>query len=389
MIFSADNHLGKHYARMTPEQLGARRRRLREAWAETVSFALQNDAAVYLHGGDLFDTASPRTAELVWVARQFERLRDAGVHIYAIGGNHDVPRSTSEGATPLRIFHELRVAHVFTRPSEVEWEIVEADGVRLAIGGLAPDPTLGYGDDPLDGVEGLSPPPGVDHAILMMHYGVEGTMMDDVNEAIISKGRIAALAPIDLLLVGHVHERSVQTVGEVKVAFSGPTERMTFGEHAVKPGFIEVRADRDRLEVKYHDIAGQPMHRNTVRTTDLPPEEPTEHLLDYVRAYSREGQLFQLRLEGPMSMAAFRDIRWWDVRNLGNSLNFYFDLDRHGVYLVREDNLPMGLGGERVSPTGEIETVASLLLAETEDADEQSLIREARDMVLRRYGGDS
>lgn len=374
---------------MTPEQLGARRRRLREAWAETVSFALQNEATVYLHGGDLFDTASPRTAELVWVARQFQRLREAGVGVYAIGGNHDVPRSTSEGATPLRIFHELRVAHVFTRPHDVEWEIVEADGVRLAIGGLAPDPTLGYGDDPLDNVEGLTPPSGVDHAILMMHYGVEGTMLDDVNEAIISKERIAALAPIDLLLVGHVHERSVQTIGDVKVAFSGPTERMTFGEYRVKPGFIEVRAERDRLDVKYHDITAQAMHRDTIRTTDLPAEQPTEHLMDYVRAYSREGQLFQLRLEGPMTMAAFRTVRWWDVRNLGSSLNFYFDLDRHGVYLVREDNLPMGVGGERVSPTGEIETVASLLLADTEDADEQDLIREARDLVLRRYGGES
>ncbi len=374
---------------MTPEQLATRRRRLREAWAQTIDFALQNDAAVYLHGGDLFDTAGPRSAELVWVARQFERLREANIQIFAIGGNHDVPRSMSEGATPLRIFHELRTAYVFTHPREVMWETIEVDGVRLAIGGLAPDPTLGYGDDPLEGVEGLAPPPDVDHAILMMHYGVEGTMMDDVNEAIISKQRIAALAGVDLLLVGHVHERSVQTIGDVKVAFSGPTERMTFGEYSVKPGFIEVRVDRGRLEVKHHDIAGQAMHRDTLRTTDLPVEQPTEHLLDYVRAYSREGQLFQLRLEGPMTMSAFRRVRWWDIRNLGNSLNFYFDLDRHGVYLVREDNFPMGLGGERVSPTGEIETVATMLLGETDDPDEQALIREARDLVLRRYGGDS
>ena len=374
---------------MTPEQLATRRRRLREAWAQTIDFALQNDAAVYLHGGDLFDTASPRSAELVWVARQFQRLRDASIQVFAIGGNHDVPRSMSEGATPLRIFHELRAAYVFTHSHEVMWEIVEVDGVRLAIGGLAPDPTLGYGDDPLDGVEGLTPPPDVDHAILMMHYGVEGTMMDDVNEAIISKARIAALAGVDLLLVGHVHERDEQTIGDVKVTFSGPTERMTFGEYNVKPGFIEVRADRNRLEVKYHDIAGQAMYRDTLRTTDLPTEEPTERLLDYVRAYSREGQLFQLRLEGPMTMSAFRRVRWWDVRNLGNSLNFYFDLDRHGVYLVREDNLPLGVGGERVSPTGEIEMVASMLLGETDDPDEQALIREARDLVLRRYGGDS
>ena len=389
MIFSADNHLGKHYARMTPEQLATRRRRLREAWAQTIDFALQNDAAVYLHGGDLFETASPRSAELVWVARQFQRLREAGMQIFAIGGNHDVPRSTSEGATPLRIFHELRAAYVFTHPREVMWEIVVVDGVRLAIGGLAPDPTLGYGDDPLEGVDGLTPPPDVDHAILMMHYGVEGTMMDDVNEAIISKQRIAALAGVNLLLVGHVHERSDQVIGDVKVAFSGPTERMTFGEYSVKPGFIEVRADGRRLDVKYHDIAGQAMYRDTLRTTDLPDDEPTERLLDYVRVNSREGQLFQLRIEGPMTMSAFRRVRWWDVRNLGNSLNFYFDLDRHGVYLVREDNLPLGVGGERVSPTGEIETVASLLLGETEDPDEQALIREARDLVLRRYGGDS
>ncbi|MFQ5596016.1 MAG: DNA repair exonuclease, partial [Anaerolineae bacterium] len=68
IVFTADNHLNKYYAKMSPDQLAQRRQRLREAWAQTVDYAVRERAHIYLHGGDLFDSPNPRTSELVWVA---------------------------------------------------------------------------------------------------------------------------------------------------------------------------------------------------------------------------------------------------------------------------------------------------------------------------------
>ena len=388
LVFTADNHLSKYYSRMTFDQLTKRRERLREAWRRTVDYALESRADLYLHGGDLFDTPTPRNADLVAVLTQLKRLHEAGVQVYMIGGNHDVPRSRSEGVTPQRIYDEGGQARLFHRFSRVEWEVHEVDGLRLAIGGLPSDPRLERDDDPLADIENLEPPPDADRAVLMLHYAIEGFLLDNVNEPVIPKASIAALRRIDLLLVGHVHERKVTTIGSVQVAFSGPTERMSFGELGVKTGFVEAVISRDGVKVRHHDIAPQPMRRDELRTTNLPPDDPTDALKDFIAARSSQDQLYQLRLVGPLSLDTYRRLDWPAVRALGADTNFYFDLDRDKVYLSQGEAVEVGGGGERVSARAEIEAVAAALLAVTEDDDERDLLREARDVALLRYRGE-
>ena len=148
IVFASDSHLNKHYGRMTPDQLATRRARLRAALGQTVDFAIDERAHLYVHGGDLFDGPNPRAVEIMWVAEQFQRLADAGVRTFLIGGNHDIPKTRHHGATPQRVFDAVRLAHTFTRPSAVDWQVVNVDGARVAIGGLPPDPRLGADDDP-------------------------------------------------------------------------------------------------------------------------------------------------------------------------------------------------------------------------------------------------
>src|SRR5512135_3016077 len=108
IVFTADNHLNRYYAKMSREQLRERRRRIRQAFRETVDFAIKNRAHFYLHGGDLFDNPDPSPGELAFVAREFQRLADNKVQVLAISGNHDMPRYVGESASPIRIYEELR-----------------------------------------------------------------------------------------------------------------------------------------------------------------------------------------------------------------------------------------------------------------------------------------
>jgi exonuclease SbcD len=387
IVFTADNHLNKYYAKMTADQLARRRQRIREAWAQTVDFAIERQAHFYLHGGDLFDTPSPRTSELVWVARHFQRLQDAGVAVYAIGGNHDVPKMRTEGATPHRIYDEVRVARVFTRTTEVEWAVHEVDGTVIAIGGLAPDPRLGREDDPLEGV--AINPPQADVVLLLMHYAVEGTLYYEANESLLSKAAISDLRGIDYLLVGHVHQRHHLEIGGVTVCFPGPTERMSFGEMEAPTGFFFMKFDGQRpvrASIRHRKVDPQPMERLEVRTTDLPAEDPTGYVFERVRAASRPDQLLQCCLKGPLSREVYHRLNTFDIWRLGNELNFYFDLDYREVWVKGEADPGMGFSAERVSPRQEIEKVAAALAAEAEDTEEQALIEAAKELVLERYG---
>lgn len=393
IVFASDSHLNKHYARMTPDQLARRRQQLREAWRESVDYALSSQADVYIHGGDLFDGPNPRATELTWAAEQFQRLGDAGLRTFLIGGNHDIPKTRLAGSTPQRLFEKVRLAEVFVDPTRVAWWTGELGGLRLAIGGLPPDPRLPRDADPFERlVEPIARPAGVDYAILVTHYAVEGTLSPLAEEATIRQASIAALeGVVDQLLVGHIHTAREMEIGGVKLLFPGPTERLSFGELDLKCGFaeIELRPGRPRPSARSKHIHTdpQPMRRETISALDLPAEAPTEWLAERIQAFSAPDQILQLRLQGPLQRAAYQALRLRELWQLGSELNFYFDLDRHllTIEVPEPGDMPYA-GAGPVSTRGEIARVAEGFLNAAEDAVERELVAAARDRVLALYG---
>jgi len=392
IVFASDSHLNKHYARMTPDQLSKRRAQLRAGLQQTIDFAIGTGADIYIHGGDLFDGPNPRAVEMIWAARQFRRLADAGVRTFLIGGNHDIPKSRHVGATPQRLFETMGVAHVFTDPTRVAWEVVEADGLRIAIGGLPPDPRLAPEDDPLTVLEAPIEAPPADARVLVTHYAVEGRLHPLAEEATIGTASIAALASeIDYLLVGHIHEAVELDVGGVRVLFPGPTERMSFGELDVACGFAQLEVERvaeDGVTItsRHLHLDPQPMRRETLRAGNIPAEEPTAWVIEQLRGFSAPDQILQLCLDGPLGRETYHALRIRDVLAVGADLNFFFDLDRRSLR-VRDEavHLANGPAGERVSARAEITRVAAAMAEEAEDEKTRALIHDARALVLSRY----
>lgn len=390
IVFASDSHLNKHYARMTPDQLAERRQHLRAGLAQTVDYALAERADVYIHGGDLFDGPNPRAVELMWTAGQLKRLADAGIQTLLIGGNHDIPKSREAGATPQRLYEVVRLAHVFTRDTAVDWWTADIGGVRVAIGGLPPDPRLPLDADPLTLLVEPLAPPEADARILITHYAVEGRLHPLAEEPTIRTESIAALAGVvDCVLVGHVHDAVDAEVAGVKVVFPGPTERLSFGELDVRCGFVRLDIERSpdgvRLDARHIHIDPQPMRREVVRAGDLPADDPTAWLVARIRAVSAPDQILQLKLDGPLPRAAYQALRVREAWEVGNDLNFYFDLDRRGLTVEAEAGEVRG-AGERVSARGELASVADQLRAAAEDPAERALLEEARALVLARYG---
>jgi exonuclease SbcD len=381
LVCTADNHLGRYYAKMSLKQLAERRARLRQAFARAVDFAITKRAHFFLQCGDLFDRESPPPTELTFVAQQFQKLRDAGIRIYAISGNHDMP-TASDGATPVRIYDALRAARVFSKRTEIEFDIVKVEDTRVAIGGIAPDPRLDARADPLDGV--TYKPPQADVTLLLLHCGFEGHVPPDFQDAILPKARIAAMQDIDYFFLGDIHRTHKAVIDRATVIIPGATERMTFGEVGEKPGFYYAELDgKNAVKLAHQSLEPQPMRREIIRTTDLPDETPTEYIFEQLRAWANAEQMLQLRIEGPLRREVYHRLKFFDLWRLGNELNFYFDLDRADVKLKGEE--ANGAGGEIVSARREIAQVADELAAQR-DGDERALIEEARELVMGRMG---
>jgi DNA repair exonuclease SbcCD nuclease subunit len=382
IVCTADNHLGRYYGKMNMRQLAERRKRLREAFAQAVDFAVAKHAHLFLQCGDLFDREAPPPAELTFVAQQFQKLRDANVRIYAISGNHDMPTS-SDGATPVRIYDALRAARVFTKRTEIEFDFVKIENQTVAIGGIAPDPRLEANADPLDGVECHTP--NADVTILLLHCGFEGAVPMNFADVVLHKARVEEMDGIDYFFLGDLHRTHKQVVDSATVVIPGSTERMTFGELEEKPGFYYAELDgKTPIKLSHQDIEPQAMRRETIRTTDIPDDEPTEYVYAQLRGWSDKDQLMQLRIEGPLEREVYHRLKFFDIWRLGNELNFYFDLDRADVKLKSE--MADGVGaGEVISTRHEIEMVAAELAA-LREGDERALYEEAREMVMRRIG---
>jgi len=387
IVVTSDNHLGRYYGKMSFKQLAERRARLRKAFEQVVDFAIAKKAHLFLQCGDLFDRESPPPAELTFVAQQFQKLREAGIRIYAISGNHDMP-TASDGATPVRIYDALRAVHVFSKRTEIEFDFVKVENQLVAIGGIAPDPRLEARGDPLDQV--TYKPPQADVAILLLHCGFEDSVPPDFGDAILTKARVAAMKSIDYYFVGDIHRTHKAVIGEATVVIPGASERMNFGELKEKPGFYYAELDGKRaVKLLHQSIEPQamlgPQNQDAViRTTDIPADNPTEYVFEKLRALSDKEQLFQLRIEGPIKREVYHRLKFFDIWRLGNELNFYFDLDRAGVELERDEQHAGAGGGAVVSIRDEIANVA----AEMADSnrDERAVIDEAREMVLQRLG---
>src|SRR5215210_4505053 len=142
IVLTADNHLGRHYDRLPPRQLEARRAWLRRGWEAAVACALEQRAHLFLQAGDLFDTPDPRNAERVAVARALARLDAAGVGCYAIGGNHDTPRQRTDhgGAAPQEVYADLGRLELLTDRGAIATRVRDVGGRRVAIGGLSWNP---------------------------------------------------------------------------------------------------------------------------------------------------------------------------------------------------------------------------------------------------------
>ena len=443
MVVTADNHLGRYYDRMFPQRLEERRAWLRRGFAAAVDFALEQEAHLFLQVGDLFDSPEPRNLERQFVAEQLARLRAAGVVSLAIGGNHDTPRgrngqplATPLGslarlgglrllgdpatrtedpglrtepsalgtrdqrtagetpalpASPIAHHSALRTQNPEPRTSSlsprssvlgpIDTELLDIDGVRVAVGGLALDPTAPAGSDPLEGLEWR---PEADIAVLLLHGSLEGHVYPGAPEPIARRRTVERLEGVDYLLVGHVHRFATFRWGGRTVVVPGATERMTFAEMDGRPGFVYLEAEPGRLvTLRQVAVECQPREQLVIPTSEL-GESPAEEVKARMEAVCRRDAMVRVSLEGPISRRCYHDLRLRELAEYGAARCFFLDLDTTGLH-VEDARQPSAARGGRLSQREELARFARERWEAATSRQERDLIEEATRAILEEY----
>lgn len=197
ILHTADIHLDSPLRSLALRDSALRERvrtASRTALSRIVDIALAEDVAALLIAGDLFDGAERSAPTATFLTLQLERLRERGIRVFYIKGNHDAENPlTGELSLPDNV-------HIFDgRGGKVQLaEDVWIHGVSFA-NRHAPDSLLPKFTAPVEGAVNIA----------MLHTSLAGAEGHDPY-APCAVGDLTA-ARFDYWALGHVHSRHVHS----------------------------------------------------------------------------------------------------------------------------------------------------------------------------------
>ncbi len=337
-IVGVEAHLDPYFSWLPPERARRRRGDFFRVFEEAVEYAVREGAHLFLLPGDVFDRVNPRNAALARFASDLVRLRDGSVRVFAVPRHHDRPKYARD-PSPLRIFHEAGLLKLFDRLDRIEGDYVEADGLRVWVGGLGYNPYLDPGQDPLAEAAVPERRPDADLTILMTHNTIRGFPAYSPGDPVVDPASIPRWA--DLVVAGHLHQHLVRRVGGITVCYVGTAERLSFAEEDQDKGFAVIEADRDEIRVEQVRTSARPM-----KTLRVPvPEEGdlTELILGELERAAQatpRDALVRLKLEGAMTLEVHSTYRRSEIIRAGNRIFFGVNLDDGDVEYVGSFDAP-------------------------------------------------
>lgn len=115
-VHLADVHLG-----FTQYNLSERREDFSRAFIEAVDKILKLKPSYAVFSGDIFDSPRPSNQTLATAVREFRRLKEAGVKVFAVDGSHDLQPNVTTG-TVLIPLHNAGLIFYLPRLSGGCWE---------------------------------------------------------------------------------------------------------------------------------------------------------------------------------------------------------------------------------------------------------------------------
>lgn len=218
-IHAADLHLGAPLRglRAVSPALGERlSRAIPEAYDRLVSTAIAREVDFVVLAGDIFDQAQPSYANYLQFVDGLQRLDEAGVPVYMIGGNHD-PMTSWQGS-----FADLPANTCMFPGDRPGFSVYRKAGEPLAlIGGRSYQTHVASRDESIArGItrEAACKACGADapFAVGVLHTGLD----IDAEKAPVSRAELLQ-SGFDYWALGHIHKRMAYPPENPRMAFSG------------------------------------------------------------------------------------------------------------------------------------------------------------------------
>jgi len=282
-----DAHLGRSYYPFTTEGgVNQREWDFERSFEAAIELALAQEPDLVVWLGDVFDHPRPTYRSYRLAQKGLARIRDHGLRVVIISGNHDTPRLPGTGSPYSALadsFPEMYFAHRLT------YERFELDG--LVVHAV---PQMLTVDATLDALASAERSRSLDRSNLLLTHPRITQLQPryaDINEIEIDAGKLRS----DFVLLGHYHFHVRVGSG---IWYAGSTDTFSFADDPDKPKGIVV-LDTDTGECRHVPLAGQRplLTLDPVFAFGLPPAELEAQILDRASGVSH-GAVARLYLEG-------------------------------------------------------------------------------------------
>ena len=232
----ADTHLGyRQYGLIEREE------DFYNTFKDIVDKIIVEDPDFVIHSGDLFEFSKPSPNALLIFQEQFLKLKDNGIPVYAIAGNHDI-LMRKNAIPPQVLFKKLGLNLISPKNPYFVYD-------NVFIGGCPYHPKLQI-DSLKNSLNDLSKEAeNYSKKILLIHQGIDKYLPWEYE---------LELADIpqnfDYYGCGHVHTRIIDDFGRGKLAYPGSSEiwkANELGDYVKKnKGFYSVEMNNDFVEVE-------------------------------------------------------------------------------------------------------------------------------------------
>ena len=332
ILHFSDVHIGvENYGRVDPETgLSTRLGDFLASFDEVVTYAIDNRVDLALFSGDAYKSRDPSQTHQREFARRVARMANAGVPVFLLVGNHDMPYVVGR-ATALEIFDTLEVQnvhigdslriHVVQTPSgplqvvAVPWVRRSAFLARDEARGLSPEQVNEAIQERLtrairyqaDNLDAAVPAVLAGHVTVSQAVaGSEQSMMLGRDHVLLNSG--VALPEFDYVALGHIHKHQVLGHSPM-MAYAGSLERVDFGEERDDKGFCVVELDPSQPPgSRFQGFSFEQVNARTFLTVsvEISPGDldPTATVLHAISRHHIEGAIVKLRMALPVGLEA-------------------------------------------------------------------------------------
>jgi len=328
ILHCSDMHLDKSFNIANLARAQERKEDLNRNFSTAVDYALKNKPDLFLMTGDIFDRVSPGNAARILVTERVRQLKEAGISVFLIGGNHDVPKLGSQHLA-IDVLSSARLATVFSRSVEFESRVLQVNGKRVCVAGKSYF-TQVESQNPLRGhtipIEG-------DYNLVMIHGSLQGL---DVVSSVPEMVSQNPFSPEDIrtglnyMALGHFHNYYERDHEGCKIVNPGSMEKLSWAEMNDEKGFVWAELHGSDISAEFVKLDTRPMEKYTLHLSKDERYSPNlkGYLIDYVESKSDPARIARLFLQGLITQEQYNELKINEIVQATREAFFHLGFDR-------------------------------------------------------------